>query len=140
MSRQGRTVRFPAHMLRMLLATKPFPLELWVAATSPALCVRIGNEPARGGQSQALAALKNFLIGIRAFSSGFCQIWSVDEAIYIETELEYRAVDASNGIIPASVIARTTHGVVHDLRIYLDPTPLYRPQYPVPHKRLLGEE
>jgi hypothetical protein len=119
-----RTARFPANALKLLLVARPFPVSLWVAATSPLLHVRIGNTPALSGQAPSLAALRAFLHCTEAFACGFCEMWSIKEAIYVETELEYCEPNGRPNRIPCSVIARTTHGLVHDLRFHLDPSPL----------------
>jgi hypothetical protein len=123
-ARTTRATRFPAVALKLLLATRPFPSSLWQTATSAALSVRIGNAPALSGQGECLEALSAFLDCTAGFASGFCEFWAVKEAIYIETELDY--IDRGDTImrIPCSVIARTTHGLVHDLRFHLDPSPL----------------
>lgn len=126
MGRTTRTARFPATALKLLLATKPFPSSLWQAATSPFFCVRIANDPARSGQLEGLDSLRDFLETTEAFACGFCEMWAVKEAIFIETELECREPEGALRRIPCAVIARTTHGLLHDLRIYLDPSPLPR--------------
>lgn len=123
-ARTTRTVRFPAGALKLLLGTRPFPLPLWEAATSSALYVRIGNGTPHSGQAASLRALRAFLRCTEAFACGFCEMWAVREAIYIETELEYCGTDGAARRIPCAVIARTTHGLLHDLRFHLDPSPL----------------
>jgi hypothetical protein len=125
-----RTARFPAAALKLLLASRPFPDSLWEAATSPSLLVRIGNAPAATGREASLNALRTFLHCTDHFACGFCEMWTVKEAIYVETELEYRGPDGAARRIPCCVIARTTHGLLHDLRFHLDPTPL--PEFPYP--------
>lgn len=122
--RTTRTDRFPAAALKLLLCTKPFPASLWETATSASLYVRIGNEPVLSGQTPSLDALRDFLQCTDTFACGFCEVWAFNEAIYVETELEYREPGGVLRQIPCSVIARTTHGLVHDLRIYLDPSPI----------------
>ena len=119
-----RTTRLPAGALKLLLSTRPFPTSLWEATTSPSFCVRIGNGPVHSGQAASLEALHEFLRCTEAFACGFCEMWIVKEAIYVETELEFRAAPGASQRIPCSVIARTTHGLLHDLRIHLDPSPL----------------
>jgi len=128
----SRTDRFPASALRLLLSTRPFPDDLWKAATSASLHVRIGNAPPLTGQEAGLAALRGFFQCMDAFAEGFCEAWALKEAIYLETELDCRQHAGATRSIPCSVIARTTHGVVHDLRFYLDPTPLpgFHPSLP----------
>lgn len=128
MARTTRTVRFPAVALKLLLATRPFPDALWEAATSPSLYVRIGNGTALSGQTECLEAVRTFLHCTEAFACGFCEIWVIKEAIYVETELQYVDPDGASRRIPCSVIARTTHGLLQDLRFHLDPSPL--PGYP----------
>jgi hypothetical protein len=125
-----RTARFPAAALKLLLISRPFPDSLWEAATSASLLVRIGNAPAATGRQASLDALRTFLHCTDRFACGFCEMWVVKEAIYVETELEYRGPDGAPRRIPCSVIARTTHGLLHDLRFHLDPTPLPEFQYP----------
>lgn len=133
MARTARIARFPAAALKLLLVTRPFPASLWEAATSPSLYVRIGNGSALSGQAASLDALRAFLHCTEAFACGFCEMWSVKEAIFVETELEFRQPDGVPRRIPCSVIARTTHGVVHDLRFHLDPSPLPGFQSPSIH-------
>lgn len=125
-ARTTRTQRFPAAALKLLLATRPFPHPVWKAATSESLCVRIANGPALSGQGASLDALGAFLQCTDAFACGFCEIWAVREAIYIETEAEYREDAGLLRRIPCAVVARTTHGLVQDLRFYLDLSSLSR--------------
>lgn len=132
-ARTTRTVRFPALALKLLLATRPFPDTLWQAATSPSLYVRIGNGPASGGRTESLKALRTFLDCTEAFACGFCEIWAIKEAIHVETELQYCDLDGLSRRIPCSVIARTTHGLLHDVRFHLDPSPLQGFRSPLLH-------
>jgi hypothetical protein len=125
-----RTTRFPAAALRLLLSTRPFSLALWQAATSPSLQVRIGNAAAVSGQPQALAAMQSFLEATTGFGCGFCEHWAIREAILIEAEVDYRDASGATHRIPCVVIARTTYGLLYDLRFHLDPSPL--PGYPSP--------
>lgn len=108
----------------MLLSAKPFAEQSWIAATSTSLYVRIGNATPCCGQAESLETLRAFLHCTEAFATGFCELWAIKEAIYIETEVAYRAPNGTISCIPCAVIARTTHGLVQDLRFHLDPAPL----------------
>jgi hypothetical protein len=119
-----RTDRFPATALKVLLAARPFPQPLWEAATSPSFQVKIANDPARSGKTEALAALRGFLQLADGFGNGFCELWAIKEAIYIEADLDCRNNHGSPIRIPCAVVARTTYGLLYDLRFYLDPSPL----------------
>jgi hypothetical protein len=124
MAENTRKDRFPATALKALLCTRPFPMPLWEAATSPSFQVRIANDPARYGKVDALAALSGFLQRADGFGGGFCEVWAIKETIYIETELDCQGAHGSPLHIPCSVVARTMYGLLYDLRLYLDPSPL----------------
>lgn len=124
MAKTQRMVRFPAPALKALLEARPFPRAAWEAVTSEKLHVRIGNAPTATTQADALDALSAFLARTDAFACGFCEVWAVNEAIYLETELEYGTACGARQRIPCAVVARTTHALLQDLRFHLDPTPL----------------
>lgn len=123
-AKPARTARFPAAGLAALLRSRPFSDAAWEAATSATLYVRIGNDAACAGQGPSLLALRTFLNGCDGFGAGFCEYWAINEAIYIETEIICRLASGAGRRIPCAVIARTSHALVHDLRFYLDPTPM----------------
>ncbi len=129
MAGSTRTTRFPAAALKLLLAARPFPHPLWRAATGPSLLVRIGNAPAVSGQTAALAAVHDLLEAVTGFGCGFCEHWAIREAILVETDFDYCDAAGAAHRIPCVVVARTTHGLLHDLRFHLDPSPL--PGYPL---------
>lgn len=124
MAQAPRTARFPASAFKVLLATRPFSYVLWESATSDALHLRIGNGPPRTSRGEALDMLRDFLGCTETFASGFCEVWALRESLLVETEVEFRASDESAGRIPCVVVARTTHGLLHDLRFHLDPSPI----------------
>lgn len=124
MAQASRTARVPASALRALLAARPFPRAAWESLTGETLHLRIGNAPPLTGRREALDRLQDFLACTETFASGFCEAWSVREAIYVETEVGFRAADGSARRIPCALVARTTHGLLHDLRFHLDPSPI----------------
>jgi hypothetical protein len=70
----------------------------------------------------ALDALQDFLGPIDRFGGGFCEIWQRREAIYAETELVFSDAATPVPNIPCVLVARTTHGLLRDIRIHLDLT------------------
>jgi hypothetical protein len=126
----NRAARFPALALRALLQARPFQQAAWESATSAGLHLRIGNDRPGMNRAESLDVLRRFLGRTESFGQGFCECWVVREAIHMETEIGYRTADGCQQRIPCAVIARTTHGLIDDLRFHLDPSPLPSPRFP----------
>ena len=122
-----RTQRFPAARLKQLL-TEPFALADWQAACSPDVHLRIANGPIRTRLDPALAELWALLDRIDGFGCDYCESWQRGDTIYAETDVRFRRSEGQLCNIPCVIVARTTHGVIRDLRFHLDPTPI--PDWP----------
>ena len=116
----SRTSRYPIGAFTALLAARPFPARLWESATSERLHLRIGNAAPALTKADALLALRDFLEGTETFNCAFCEFWARKEVIYVETELVACGSRTPNLVIPCVIVARTTHGVLDDLRFYVD--------------------
>ncbi|QYU69696.1 hypothetical protein J4558_06070 [Leptolyngbya sp. 15MV] len=117
-----RSERFPLERLRALLRSPRFDRSAWEGATSPHLHLRIGSRPPRLGQAASLDALEELLARIIGIGVSFCDSWVLRGTIIAETELSC-ATPAGPAAIPCTLIVRSSHGVIVDMRFYLDCTP-----------------
>lgn len=118
-----RTQRFPATRLKQLLV-EPFDALAWQLACSPDIHLRIANGPIRTRIDTALADLGALLGRIDGFGCDYCEAWHRGDTIYAETDVRFRSTESVLCIIPCVIVARTTHGVIRDLRFHLDPSPI----------------
>ncbi|MBX7481707.1 hypothetical protein [Qipengyuania qiaonensis] len=119
-----RSQRFPADRLKLLLTRRPFDRAMWLEALGEQPHLRIANAPPVTGRVQVLDEIATFLGRIEGFGNQFCDVWQRRETIYAETDVTFRSHTGNLDAIPCVIIARTTHGVLQDLRFHLDPAPL----------------
>lgn len=115
--------RLTALMLKSLL-NGPFVRAEWEAIASESLHLRIGNRASAIGRTAALNEFAAFRARILGFGCRYCDLWQRREAIYAETDIRF--VDSEAGLrdIPCAVVARVSRGLLLDLRLYLDPSPV----------------
>lgn len=109
--------------LKMLLDL-PFDRAVWEAVCGPHLHLRIGNGPPATGRAAALDALEAFRARIEGFGRQYCELWQRREAIYAESDVLFTDVKGEMYVIPCALIARVGSGVLQDLRLHLDPSPI----------------
>ncbi|MBX9814854.1 MAG: hypothetical protein K2X76_09140 [Sphingomonas sp.] len=109
--------------LRLLMAT-PMPRPLWEAITGDDFHLRLGNAPAITRRADALDALEAFLARLTGVGRDYWAAWRFDEAIFVESELAYRAGPRREASIPCTMVARVADAELLDLRLHLDPSPI----------------
>jgi hypothetical protein len=107
---------------RLLLL--PFDRAAWEAVSGPHLHLRIGNAAPAMGRDVALRAYGGFRGRLTAIGCRYCDYWERREAIFAETDVCFVGHDGSPREIPCTIIARVTGGLLQDLRLHLDPTPI----------------
>lgn len=117
----SRALRFPVPQLKELLRTRPFQMDAWRDASAQLIHLRIGNGPIARDRSSSLAMLSSFLNRTEDVGCGYYETWQQREAIIAETSIEF--IDQSGKLteIPCAIFVRTTHGLIQDMRLYLDP-------------------
>lgn len=118
----SRAQRFPAAALMDLIETRPFDLVAWTHACSPDLHLRIANGPVHTARSTALDALRAFFDPVVGIGCGFHEVWQRRDTIHLETDMDIATTRAAKRRIPCVLVARTTHGLIRDMRFHLDPT------------------
>lgn len=86
--------------------------------------IRLGNEDPVLRRDPALDRLQELMANTLGFGVGFCEVWTRRESIYVETDVHMLAADGELCTIPCFIIARTTHRLLQDLRLYFDPAPI----------------
>jgi hypothetical protein len=89
--------------------------------------VRIGNSRPTVDRDDGLDQIDRLLGQIDGFDAEFCEAWVRGGSVVVETEIRFHDAAGYPQVIPCMIVARTLGGLVADLRIYLDPTPLFRP-------------
>jgi len=119
-STPSRAQTIAATVLKRLIETQPFDQAAWTQVCSPDLHLRIANGPVHTRREQGLVDLRDFLSRVSRLGCDFCEMWQRRETIFAETELEFIDAGGRPSKIPCVLVARTTHGLVRDLRIYID--------------------
>ncbi len=108
------------------LLQPPFSRKGWQAAIHPHFHVRIGNITTFTEQDSGLDQIERLLDRIDGFDSHFCDIWMKPDGMIAETEIRFRDASGEAQTIPCVIIVRRLGGKLADLRIILDPSPLFR--------------
>jgi hypothetical protein len=79
-----------------------------------------------------LEELGGFLAGVAAIGRGYREVWALEEATLVETDVVPRAMRAGPcggppaPNVPCAMVFRTGGGALAlDLRFYLDPAPIF---------------
>ncbi len=110
--------------LLKLLLTAPFDPAAWAGVMGEDCHLRIANTPPAVGRDASLRQLSGFLHRIRGFGGSFCEVWRRREVLVAETDVVFVTPHRQLAGVPCVIVARTTQGLVRDLRFYLDPTPI----------------
>ncbi|MBX9814859.1 MAG: hypothetical protein A4S12_09925 [Proteobacteria bacterium SG_bin5] len=113
-------------LLRQLLSV-PMVRQDWEQAAGPDLRVRIANDPPILERDAAIDGIAAFLARVEAVGSGFWAAWRLEEAVFAECDLGFRAGAGLTQTIPCTVVARLADAELIDLRVHCDPTPLPAP-------------
>lgn len=81
--------------------------------------LRIGSRPAVLGKHDALIELQGMFDRIGTFGAGYREVLRIREAIVVEATILFR-VGQSFNVVPCALIARAEHGLMTDMRFYLD--------------------
>lgn len=120
MVQTSRSLRFPTAVLKALVTAPTFDSGAWERACSGDLHLRIGNDPVIVGRDGALERLAAFLNRVAAIGTNYCDTRQIRETIYAETEIRFLDGGSPLPDLPCVIVIRTTHGIIRDLRFYLD--------------------
>jgi hypothetical protein len=110
---------------RALLCMKPFDATAWAQVVAEDCHARIGNAPPAVGRNAVLKVLVALYAPIEGFGSDYFDSWTRREAVFIETDLAFRAGAAGRiDRIPCVAIMRVTRNLLRDFRLLLDPAPI----------------
>lgn len=89
---------------------------------------RFGNFPTANGKQEILqTATSSHLEAIKGISFKILELIEVDDYVICEMEITYIRTDDTKLILPCTDVFRMQDGLVKDMRIYMDPTPLFAP-------------
>jgi hypothetical protein len=131
--RSGRAVVNSLRIVETLFAACPTDVGAWSGLLDASAHLRIGNRPPAVGRDAVLGELGAFLAGVAAIGHGYREVWALEEATLVETDVVPRTRDGPNGApaapLPCVMVFRTGAGALAlDLRFYLDPTSVFGPR------------
>jgi len=89
-------------------------------------CVfQYGNWPPAHGRDATREVVAQFFAGIKGLSHDLLDIWQVDDVTVCQLGVTYRRLDGQSIALPAANILRYRDALIHDYRIYIDPSPLF---------------
>jgi len=118
-------------IVEALFAACPADLGAWSGLLDASAHLRIGNRPPAIGRDAVLGELGAFLAGVASIGQEYRDVWALEEATLVETDVVPRATRAGPYGLPASalpcaMVFRTGVGALAlDLRFYLDPAPIF---------------
>ena len=118
--------------MEALFEAGPADLGAWSCLLDASAHLRIGNRPPAIGRVAVLGELGAFLAGVAAIGQGYKDVWALEEATLVETDVVPRRTmrAGQRGLLPPSLpcamVFRTGTGALAlDLRFYLDPSPVF---------------
>lgn len=117
-------------IVEALFAAGPADLGVWSGLLDASAHLRIGNRPPAIGRDAVLGELGAFLAGVAAIGRGYREVWVLEEATFVETDVVPWVPDGLDGLpaspLPCAMVFRTGAGeLALDLRFYLDPTSVF---------------
>ncbi len=118
-------------IVETLFAAGPADLCVWSGLLDASAHLRIGNRPTAIGRTAVLGELGAFLAGVSAIGHGYREVWALEEATLVETDVLPRPKRGGPCGVPAPalpcmMVFRTGSGALAlDLRFYLDPAPVF---------------
>ncbi len=114
-------------IVETLFAAGPADLRVWSCLLDASAHLRIGNRPTAIGRDAVLGELGAFLAGVAAIGSGYREVWALEEATLVETDVVPRMeCGRPASALPCLMVFRTGSGALAlDLRFYLDPAPVF---------------
>jgi len=86
---------------------------------------RFGNSPLLQGRQAIGEAVDAFFASIRGSQHRLLDIWSIDDAVICQGEVNYTRKDRSTVTLPFANIFRMQGRYIDEYLIYVDVTPLY---------------
>ena len=100
----------------------PKSLGAWARVLADNVHLRVGNRAPALGKTNALIELATLFDESGSFGADYLDVLRVGETIVIEATLQTK-LDQISHELPCTLIARSEHGMVSDLRVYLDRLP-----------------
>jgi limonene-1,2-epoxide hydrolase len=87
---------------------------------------RFGNyPPAFGREGVRQSATSTHLTAIKGVSFDIKGIWEIGDVVVCEMEINYIRTDDTVLTLPCTDVFRMEGDLIRDMRIYMDPSPLY---------------
>ncbi len=119
-------------IVETIFAARPADLGVWSSLLDAGAHLRIGNRPTAIGRAAVLCELGDFLAGVAEIGRDYREVWALQEATLVETDIVPRVVGGGpcGGLpaqaLPCAMVFRTGAGALAlDLRFYLDPAPVF---------------
>ncbi len=118
-------------IVETLFAAGPADLRAWSCLLDKSVHLRSGNRPMAIGRAAVLEELGAFLAGVASIGHAYREVWALEEATLVETDVLPRTkragpCGAPAPALPCAMVFRTGAGALAlDLRFYLDPAPVF---------------
>lgn len=97
----------------------PKTLSGWGPILADNVHLRVGNRPPALGKLNALDELAVLFKEMGSFGARYLEVLRVDETIVFESTFHRGLLETANEV-PCVLIARSQHGLLSDMRFYLD--------------------
>ncbi|WP_433171474.1 nuclear transport factor 2 family protein [Actinoallomurus sp. CA-150999] len=95
-----------------------------LAGFAPDASMRFGSTDPMVGHDAIRAGLKWIFSNYRRMRHDFLHVWASGETVLLEATVTYELLDGRVVPVPALTIIEYRGDLVHDMRIFTDPTPL----------------
>ncbi|MGW1028279.1 nuclear transport factor 2 family protein [Streptomyces sp. NPDC002577] len=103
-------------------------MEAILARFSEDARIRFGNAEPTVGLDEYRATFDAFLGTIRGTAHRFTQVWECGESAVLVAEVEYTCHNGKVMCLPAAtVVHRRSDGLIDDMQVFADVTPLFAP-------------
>jgi ketosteroid isomerase-like protein len=114
----------PAWLVDFYRRVDALDLEGTLAGFAPDASMRYGSMPPMVGREAVHGGLTWLYTYYRSITHEFRNVWVSDSTVVLEATVTYGHPDGREIALPVVSILEHRDGVVDDLRIFLDPTPI----------------
>lgn len=121
----GALVDAPAWLIDFYAKVDSLDTEAVLAGFAPEGTMRYGSADTMHGHDAIRAGLTWLFTSYRGVGHEFLNVWTAGSTLLVEATVTYGCPDGRDVAAPALTIIEHRDGLIDDLRIFIDPTPVH---------------
>ncbi|GAA3044191.1 hypothetical protein GCM10010464_05410 [Pseudonocardia yunnanensis] len=120
-----RPVDAPAWLTDLYTKVDSLDTEAVLAGFAPEGTMRYGSAAPMYGHDAIRAGLTWLFTSYRRIGHEFLNVWAAGSTLLVEATVTYGCLDGCDVAVPALTIIERRNGLIDDLHIFIDPTPVH---------------